>query len=90
MVDKLLIVPGSAATRDTEAIKRLCTAYLKLLFPNVRNEYDIEPDMFKKYCLDPAKHMRGIIKRQLSIIDPLEFKNAELPDIQVKGNNEHA
>ena len=60
MVDKLLIVPGSAATRDTEAIKRLCTAYLKLLFPNVRNECDIEPDMFKKYCLDPAKHMIAV------------------------------
>ena len=25
-----------ATTRDTEAVKRIATAYLKLLFPNVR------------------------------------------------------
>lgn len=84
VIDKLLIVPGSASARDTEAIKRLSTAYLKLLFPNVRSEHDIDPVVFEEYCLAPAKHMRGIIKRQLSIIDPLEFKSAEVADIQVR------
>ena len=35
IVEKIVEVPEHADTRDTEAIKRLATAYLKLLFPNV-------------------------------------------------------
>ena len=34
VVDQLLQLPKNSATRDTEAIKRICTGYLKLLFPN--------------------------------------------------------
>ena len=36
VVDELVVLPKGADTRDTEAVKRICTAYLKLLFPNVR------------------------------------------------------
>ena len=42
IVEKIVEVPEHADTRDTEAIKRLATAYLKLLFPNVRNEFDVD------------------------------------------------
>ena len=35
VVDELLELPKNAATRDTEAIKRICTGFLKLIFPNV-------------------------------------------------------
>ena len=45
------------------------------------------PDEFIKYCLNPAKEMRAIIKRQLCIVDPKEFdvpgKNT-IPDVQYK------
>lgn len=34
---------------------------------------DISRADFEKYCLEPALEMRGVIKRQLCIIDPKEF-----------------
>ena len=35
-VDEHVVVPEGADTRDTEAVKRIATAYLKLLFPHVQ------------------------------------------------------
>ena len=84
VVQQLLDIPPKADTRDTKAIIRICTAYLKLLFPHVRTIDDISKEDFEEYCLKPAIHMRGIIKHQISLID-LEFKN-ELPDIKLKDN----
>lgn len=85
IVDDCIVVPPKADKRDLTAIKRLCTAFLKLLFPHVTCKEDIDPDEFIKYCLNPAKEMRAIIKRQLCVIDPKEFdvpgKNT-IPDIQ--------
>lgn len=69
IVDKLIILPKGADTRDTEAIKRISTAYLKLLFPNVRSEQDISAYDFKKYCLKPAMDMRAIIRLQMGYAD---------------------
>ena len=43
IVDQIVDVPDKADTRDTEAVKRIATAYLKLLFPNVRSAQDINP-----------------------------------------------
>ena len=87
IVDECIAVPPKADKRDLTAIKRLCTAFLKLLFPHVTCKEDINPDEFIKYCLTPAKEMRAIIKHQLCIIDPKEFnvpgKNT-IPDIQYK------
>ena len=37
IVDRMVEYPANADTRDTEAIKRIATAYLKLLFPHVRS-----------------------------------------------------
>ena len=73
VVEDLVSYPENADTRDTEAILRLCTAYLKLLFPHVRNASEINAVEFLRYCLNPAVHMRTIIRRQLQIIDPKEF-----------------
>lgn len=84
VVQQLLDIPPKADTRDTKAIIRISTAYLKLLFPHVRTIHDISKEDFEEYCLKPAIHMRGIIKHQISLID-LEFKN-ELPDIKIKDN----
>ena len=41
IVDRIIELPDKADTRDTEAVKRLATAYLKLLFPHVRKVNDI-------------------------------------------------
>jgi len=87
LVDACLDVPPKADKRDMTAIKRLCTAFVKLLYPNALRKEDIAPDEFIKYCLNPAKEMRAIIKRQLCIVDPKEFdvpgKNT-IPDVQYK------
>jgi hypothetical protein len=85
IVSDCLDVPQKADQRDLTAIKRLTEAFLKLLFPHVRSKRDISPDEFITYCLEPAKEMRRIIKKQLAIIDPGEFGTPgkrDIPDIQ--------
>ena len=82
IVDELVVVPDGADTRDTEAVKRISTAYLKLLFPNVRQPGDISSDDFKRYCLDRARKMRDIIKYQLGLLDD-EYKGKDIPAFTV-------
>lgn len=72
IVDALIEMPPKADTRDSEAVKRIATAYLKLLFPNVRQPGDISARDFIRYCLRPAMDMRGIIRIQMGIIDEKE------------------
>lgn len=84
IVDEILDVPKNAATRDTEAIKRICTGFLKLLFPHVRTIEKVDAAEFEKFCLQPAKEMRGTIKKQLGILDVGEFGLSVIPDIKVK------
>lgn len=87
IVDECLDIPKGADQRDLTAIKRLCTAFVKLLYPNARQKSDIDPQEYITYCLEPAKEMRAVIKKQLCIVDPREFdkpgKN-EIPDIQYR------
>jgi len=72
IVDARIDMPPKADTRDTEAIKRICTAYLKLLFPHVRQASDISARDFNRYCLRPAMDMREIIRIQMGLIDEKE------------------
>lgn len=87
IVEECLDIPKGADQRDLTAIKRLCTALVKLLYPHARRKSDIAPQEFIDYCLNPAKEMRAVIKKQLCIIDPHEFdkpgKNT-IPDIQYR------
>lgn len=83
IVDQIVEVPDHADTRDTEAVKRITTAYMKLLFPNVRSASDVDLREFQRYCLRPATKMRYIIKKQLGILD-IEFKGKEIPNFTVK------
>jgi len=53
--------------RDTRAVQRLTTGYLKLLFPNL-NSLSLED--FNEYCLKPAIDLRSTIRRQMAIMDP--------------------
>ena len=84
VVDELIELPPKADTRNTEAVKRIATAWLKLLFPNVKAARDISAEDFERYCLEPAKHMRGIIVKQLAILDPGQFGNMVMPDYRVR------
>jgi ATP-dependent Lon protease len=83
IVDELVEVPESADTRDTEAVKRIATAYLKLLFPNVRSITDISSSDFQRYCLRRAKKMRDTIKTQLGILDS-EYKGKDVPVFTIR------
>lgn len=83
IVEKIVDVPERSDTRDTEAIKRIATAYLKLLFPHVRSEFDIDKQEFTDYCLVPAMRMRRIIKLQQGMIDA-EYKGKDVPLLTVK------
>ena len=82
IVDKMLEVPSTADTRDVEAIKRLTTAFLKLLFPHIRSHKDVSRDEFERYCLRPAMEMRGFIRKQLHLMDKEYSKY--LPEIKIK------
>jgi len=81
IVSDLLEVPEKAETRDTTAVKRITTAYLKLLFPHVNNASEIDKEDFKNYCLIPAIEKRQIIRKQIHLIDE-EFSE-EMPDIKL-------
>lgn len=87
IVDELIIVPEASDTRDTEAVKRISTAYLKLLFPHVRSVDDITAREFKRYCLDRARKMRDTIKYQLGILD-IEYRGKDMPLFSVRPDPE--
>ncbi|MHA1664261.1 MAG: BREX system Lon protease-like protein BrxL [Candidatus Njordarchaeales archaeon] len=84
IVDDLLEIPEKSDTRDVTGIKRLCSGYLKLLFPNVHSANDIDKSDFENYCLKPSLEKRGIIRRQTHLIDR-EFRE-DLPTIGVKND----
>jgi len=85
IVNSILDVPSHADTRDVNAIKRLTTAYLKLLFPHVESIDDIDIDEFKLFCFDEAYKKRAIIRQQIHQIDR-EFKE-DMPKIKIKKGN---
>ena len=74
-----------ADTRDVTAVKRIASGYLKLLFPHIRSPEDISSEEFENFCLKPAIEKRGLIRRQIHLIDP-EFKE-EMPYIEVRNKN---
>ncbi len=82
LFDKITQFEEKADVRDSKAIKRMATAYMKLLFPQWDKEEDIDKDAFDLYCLQPALHRRGIVKEQCHFIDS-EFK-ARMPEVWIK------
>ena len=85
IVNQIVKCSDNAYVRHTEAVKRIATAYLKLLFPNVRSVDDLDLKAFERYCLRPAINMRKIIWRQLSLLDD-EYKNEDkqMPEFSVR------
>lgn len=83
IVDRIVDYPSNADTRNTEAVKRIATAYLKLLFPHVRSVEDINVREFTTYCLRPAKEMRGIIVKQMGMVDT-QYKGKNVPTFTIR------
>lgn len=83
IIDRLIDYPADADTRDTEAVKRLSTAFLKLLFPHVRSPKDVDINEFRNYCLNPSIKMRQIIVRQMGMIDT-QYKGKNVPAFTIR------
>ena len=82
LFDELVEFEAKSDVRDSKAIKRIATAYMKLLFPHWQKVEDVDKDALDLNCLQPAVYRRGIIKEQCHLIDS-EFK-ARMPEVRVK------
>lgn len=71
--DELVEIAPNTDMRDSKAVKRIATAYMKLFFPHWRTVEDVNKQEFEIFCLNPAIYRRGIVKQQCHYIDP-EFK----------------
>lgn len=87
--DDLVETDDSCDLRDRNAVKKVATAYAKLLFPQVKSLEDLTPEdadayrlLYKEYCLEPAVYRRGIIREQCHLIDK-EFRK-EMPEFKLK------
>lgn len=80
LVQDALSIPKNADTRDTRAVLKICTGYLKLLYPHATNLQEIPYSEFKQYVLEPALRCRAIIRQQLSVLDS-EFHSL-MPEIE--------
>ena len=89
LFDELVAFDDSCDLRDLKSVKKVATAYAKLLFPQVKSLADLTPEdvdayrlLYKEYCLDPAVYRRGIIREQCHLIDK-EFRK-EMPEFKLK------
>ena len=82
LVNEVVYSEEKSDLRDLKAVQKIASAYSKLLFPHIVNVDELDKDDFKRYCLDPAIHRRGIIKEQCHLIDE-EFKEC-MPNICIK------
>lgn len=79
----------TADLRDLNAVKKVATAYSKILFPHVRTicQFTLDAterfkEAYDKYCLRPAILKRGIIRKQCHLIDK-EFSES-MPEFRIK------
>lgn len=85
IVDKIVYIPHGADMRHTKAIKRVSTAYLKLLFPHITSVDMLDLNDFNTYCLQPAIHRRNIVREECSYIDAESSFSKPMPEYAVIG-----
>lgn len=80
LFEQLVQTSEDCDLRDKKAIKRIASAFHKLLFPHVHSIDEIEQEdqenfkrLYTHYCLEPAINMRRIIRQQCHLLDK-EFK----------------
>ncbi|MBR3977224.1 MAG: BREX system Lon protease-like protein BrxL [Bacteroidaceae bacterium] len=81
---------NTAYVRHAKAVRKIASAFCKLLFPHVRSiEGMAEEDLgtfkrlYDEYCLQPAIKARSYIYEQCKIIDS-EYKHNGIPEFKVK------
>lgn len=89
LFNQLVTYEETTDLRDLKAVRKLATAYAKLLFPHVRKLDDLADEdvdqfrqLYRQYCLEPAVRRRAIIREQCHYIDP-EF-HKEMPEFIMK------
>ena len=89
LFNELVEYDDSCDLRDLKAVRKVATAYAKLLFPQVKSLTDLAQEdveayrqFYKEYCLEPAVYRRGIIRQQCHLIDK-EFSK-EMPEFRLK------
>lgn len=87
--DEITEHDDDADLRDLKAVRKVATAYAKLLFPHVRSVGRLTPESlerykeaYDRYCLQPAIERRAIIRLQCHAIDP-EFSE-KMPKFIIK------
>ena len=85
VVEDLVEVPKGADSRHTKAVKRIATAYLKLLFPHITSADQMDLNEFNMLCLQPAIRRRDIVRQQCSHIDAEQSFSKPMPQYTVKG-----
>lgn len=84
IIDDLIEVPNGSDTRHTNAVKRIATAYLKLLYPHITSANEIDLNEFNCFCLQPAVRRRDIIREQCSHIDAETSFSKPMPAYSLK------
>ncbi len=89
LFDELVEHDDSCDLRDLKAVRKVATAYAKLLFPQVKSLTDLAQEdveayrqFYKEYCLEPAVYRRGIIRQQCHLIDK-EFSK-DMPEFRLR------
>ena len=83
IVDELIVVPQGADMRHTKAVKRIATAYMKLLFPHITSADQMDADEFNMLCLQPAVRRRDIVRQQCSNIDSEQSFAKPIPQYSI-------
>ena len=84
IVDEAIEVPNGADMRHTKAVKKVATAYMKLLFPHVTSIEQLDWDDFNALCLQPAIRRRDIVRQQCSNIDAEASFSKPIPAYTIK------
>jgi ATP-dependent Lon protease len=84
LVNSAIYIPDKADTRHLNAVKRIATAYCKLLFPHITSVDKLNKEEFERYCLRPAIHRRDQIRKQCANIDNERSFSNPMPDIRIK------
>ena len=80
---------STASVRHVKSVKKIATAYCKLLFPHIETLNGMAPEdletfkrLYKEYCLAPAIEARSYIYEQCKLVDS-EYKYNGMPQFTI-------
>ena len=85
LVLRLIVAPRDAYLRHVRAVRKLAGGFLKLFFPYAREVDDVDRELFREFCLNPAVEMRTAILRQAQYLDRDEYLEKKMPRFTLCG-----